>query len=216
MDNNIYSHIMIRVKRLLAPITVLSALLVHTPVDAQSKTFFRYENEQGSKVMTDAIPPQYAVKGYEVINSSGIVIKVVPPEPSPEEKAQLQKEKAEKRRLEKWDKELLSRYSSVNDIESTKSRRITGLENSIFSLRLTLKNISETIKFYQAEAATHERQGEEVSTDTLASIERLQNDRDFIEAEISKKDISKTQVSNDYDNDIARFKKIKPERKYIP
>jgi chromosome segregation ATPase len=186
------------------------------PVDAQSKTFFRYENEQGSKVMTDAIPPQYAVKGYEVINSSGIVIKVVPPEPSPEEKARIQKEKAEKRRLEKWDKELLSRYSSVNDIESTKSRRITGLENSIFSLRLTLKNISETIKFYQAEAATHERQGEDVSADTLASIERLQNDRDFIEAEISKKDSSKTQVSNDYDKDIVRFKQIKPERKYIP
>lgn len=194
-------------------ILLLANVLAYTPAYAQSKTLFRYYNDQGSKVISDAIPPKYAVKGYEIINSSGQVIQVIPPEPSAEEKAQFQQEKAEKRRLEKWDKELLSRYSSVDDIEATKLRRVKGIENSIFSLRLTLKNISETIKFYQAEAATHERQGEDISTDTLSSIERLQKDRDFIEAEILRKESSKLQTVNNYNKDIARFKIIKPEKR---
>lgn len=189
--------------------TLLAGLSASISTYADSKSLFRYINDKGSKVISDAIPPQYARKGYEVIGSKGQIIEIVPPEPSAEEKLQIQQEKAEQRRLAKWDKELLSRYSSVNDIEATKLRRIKGIDNSIFSLRLTLKNISETIKFYQAEAATHERQGAEVSSDTLVSIERLQKDRDFMMTEIAKKENYKAQVTHQYDSDMERFTKIK-------
>ncbi len=194
----------------LLPLTLVLTSLYASLSLAQGQTLFRYLNEEGRKVISDVIPPEYAIKGYEVIGSKGQVVRVVPPEPSDEEKARIQQAKAEKRRLEKWDKELLSRYSSTRDIEATQSRRVKGIENSIFSLRLTLKNISETIKFYQAEAATHERQGAEVSTDTLASIERLQKDRDFIVDENMKKERYKKKISDQYNNDIERFKQIKP------
>lgn len=177
-----------------------------------ANTLFRYTNDRGGKVIADSIPPKYAAKGYEIISSNGQVIKTIPPEPSEEEKEAIQKAKAEQRRLEKWDKELLSRYSSVNDIEATKQRRVKGIENSIFSLRLTLKNISETIKFYQAEAATNERQGDDIAEDTLTAIERLQKDRNFIEQEIEKKEKDRESIDDLYDKDIQRFKEIKPEK----
>lgn len=214
LSQKVYSHIM---QRILPPVlftSLLACALSSASVYANSKTLFRYTNAQGSQVITDAIPPQYASQGYDIINSSGQVISVVPPEPSAEEKAKSQREQAEKQRMAKWDKELLSRYSSTEDIEATKQRRVKDIENSIFSLRLTLKNISETITFYQAEAATNERQGEAVSTDTLNAINRLQKDRTFIEDEIDKKEDKKKQVADNYNKDIARFNEIKPTKQH--
>lgn len=212
VGKRVYSHSMHRILTRLLFAGLLASLLAGRDAYANSTTLFRYINAQGSQVITDAIPPQYATKGYEVINSNGQVLRVIPPELSTEEKEKSQRLQAEKQRIEKWDKELLSRYSSVDDIEATQQRRIKGIENSIFSLRLTLKNISETITFYQAEAATKERQGEAVTTDTLSAIDRLQKDRSFIEMEIEKKENNKKAVANNYNKDIQRFKEIKPEK----
>lgn len=171
-------------------------------------TLYRYKNDQGTKVISDVISPYYAAKGYDVINSRGNVIKTVPREPSPAEKEQQRKERAEQARLAKWDQELRSRYHTVEDIQSTKERRLKGINNSITSLRLTLNNISETIKYYQAEAAASERQGEEVPADILASMARLQKDRDFIEQEIDKRQARRTDIISKYQKDIERFKII--------
>lgn len=194
-------------------ITCLVCIATTNPhVYAQGKTFFRYTNDQGSQVISDAIEPKYAVRGYDIIDSKGGIIKTVPAELSPEEKIRLKQEKEEQRRIEKWDAELLSRYSTVEDIQATKKRRLEGVSNSIYSLKLTLSNISDTIKHYQAEAAANERQGEQVSEDTLFSISRLQKDRVFFEQEIERKEKHKQELTISYDKDIQRFKIIKPTK----
>jgi hypothetical protein len=199
-----------RIGHLLCTALSITVLCYAFDAHAQSKAFFRYTNDQGSKVITDVIPPRYTSKGYELIDSTGKVIKVVLPELSAEEKARVDTKKAHAQRMAKWDKELLSRYSNVNDIKEMKARRLKDISNSIYSLRLTLKNISTTITHYQAEAAANERQGEEVPKETLSSIARLQNDRSFIEVEIDRKEQRRQQVNGNYDKDIIRFDEIKP------
>lgn len=183
---------------------VLISLLVSTAAFSNAQ-LYRYKNDQGSQVISDAISPHYAAKGYEIIDSRGNVIKTVPRELSPEEKEQQRKARAEQARLDKWDAELRSRYHSVEDIESTRDRRLKGIDNSITSLQLTLENISETIKYYQAEAAANERQGETVPADTLASMARLQKDRDFIEQEINKRQARRAEIVSEFEQDIQRF-----------
>jgi hypothetical protein len=206
--NNDIRHNRIRcLVRIALSITVLCYVF---NVHAQSKTFFRYTNDQGRKVFSDVIPPQYTTKGYELMDSAGRVIKVILPELSPEEKARVETERTNARRIAKRDNELLSRYSNVSDIKESKARRLKDIGNSIYSLRLTLKNISKTIMSYQAEAASYERQGENVPKETLSSLTRLQKDRSFIEIEIDRKEQAKQQISNSYDEDIIRFGAIKP------
>jgi hypothetical protein len=201
-----------RIRRLLCIVFSIAVLCHIVNAHAQSKTFFRYTNDQGGKVITDVIPRQYVSKGYELIDSKGKVIKVVLPELSAEEKARIDTEKTNTRRLAKWDKELLTRYSNTNDIKEAKARRLKDISNSIYSLRLTLKNISKTITSYQAEAAANERRGEDVPKETLSSIARLQKDRSFIQVEIDRKEQTKQQISDSYDNDILRFGEIKPAK----
>jgi hypothetical protein len=186
---------------------VYCSLFVQWPAHA-SDTLYRYKNDQGGRVISDAISPYYATKGYEVIDSRGNVIKTVPKELSPEEKIRQNKQREEQAKLDAWDEELRSRYHSLEDIESTKKRRLKGVDNSITSLQLTLQNISETVKYYQAEAASNERQGEAVPQGTLSSMARLQKDRDFIEDEIKERQANRKKIVDKFEADIARFKII--------
>ena len=168
-------------------------------------SLYRYTNDSGARVMSDAISPYYAAKGYEIIDSRGNVIKIIPKELSPEEKARQQKQREKQATLDAWDQKLRSRYHSLTDIEATKKRRLKGIDNSITSLQLTLDNISETVKYYQAEAASNERQGVAVPKDTLSSMARLQKDRDFIEQEIEKRQANRKKIIAMFDRDSARF-----------
>lgn len=204
---------MIALSDLLLAVVLFSAIFASMASFAQSKTFYRYINNSGFQVISDSIPPQYAAQGYDIIDSKGIIVEKVLPELSVEEKRRIRLEKEAEEKMALWDSELLSRYSTVEDIKATKKRRITGINNSIYSLQLTLNNISNTIKLYQAEAAANERQGEEVPEETLFSITRLQKDRLFFEDEIERKQSHKQQTNDNYDKDIERFMIIKPANK---
>jgi len=180
---------------------------------ANQKPLYRYTQESGNVVISDTIPPEYTSQGYEVIDSRGNVLKTIPKELSQAEKAQQIADRKELERLAEWDKELLARYSRVSDIESRKKRRLTGIENSIESLKLTLEKISNTISYDQAEAAADERQGEVVAKETVESIARLQKDKSFISNEIARKEKERDRANASFDKDIERFNIIKPEPK---
>jgi hypothetical protein len=195
---------MIKASTILILTIACSGLFIQSLAYADN-TLYRYTNDSGARVMSDAISPYYAAKGYEIIDSRGNVIKTIPKELSPEEKARQQKQREKQATLDAWDQKLRSRYHSLADIEATKKRRLKGVDNSITSLQLTLDNISETVKYYQAEAASNERQGVAVPKDTLSSMARLQKDRDFIEQEIEKRQANRKKIVTMFDRDTARF-----------
>lgn len=193
---------------------LLVSLLTTAPFlsHAQDRTYFRYKNDQGVQVMSDVIPVKYANKGYQIVDIYGRVVREIPPELSSEEKERLRKEMEEKRRLEVWDKELLARYTRTEDIEAAKKRKLRGIDTNIFTLRLTLNNISDKIKTLQADAAANERQGVEVPEDLLVSISQLQEDQQLIEEEIQQKLKDKDDVTHNYNKDIERFNVIRPPK----
>ena len=190
----------------------LAALLLSGPLGhAQGKTYYRYINSKGVKVITDSIPSSHLGKGYEVINADGFVISVVDPEPSPEEKQRLNAAKAEQQRLDQWDKRLLQRYSHIDDINATKKRKLRNIDTEIFNLRLTIDNIAKEIQAYQAQAAGNERLGKEVDSSILEAISRLKQDRELAQEQAQRKELEKEKEAIAYDRDIERFKVIRPE-----
>ncbi len=195
-------------RSLMAGSLCLTLMTFHYSLQADAKPLYRYTQPSGNIVISDSIPPEYASQGYEIIDSRGNIIKTVPKELSEAEKAQRVANQKELARLAAWDKELLARYSQVSDLESRKKRRIAGIKNSIDSLKLTLKNISNTISYYKAEAAADERQGEAVAKETVGSIARLQKDKDFISNEIARKEKEEARVTDSFNKDIERFKLI--------
>ncbi len=182
-------------------------LLANGPVFAET-VFYRYVNEQGVKVINHSIPPEYAQKGYEVVNMSGQVVKVVPPALSPEEAQRQAKAKAEQKKLEEWDADLHRRYSSISDIEAAKARRLRDLETNVAILNSNISNLQAEIRDEQANAARIERQGREVPNSLLVKISNLQAELEDTRAQVKVRKKDYEAVAQSFDRDIERFKVI--------
>jgi len=177
---------------------------------AQDKAYYRYINEKGVKVISTQIPSRYVKRGYDIITVSGRLIERVAPEPTGAEKEKLRQKKIEQQRLKEWDAELLKRYSHPDDIEAAKQRKLAQNKNSIGILKRNIEKIDQEINRYQSLAAGDEREGRDVSADTLEVIESLKRERAVEISETSEREKEGVQIIEDYDKDIARFKVIRP------
>jgi len=177
---------------------------------AQDIIYYRYINDKGYKVISTQIPSRYVKRGYDITTVDGRLIERVAPEPSAKEKAKFLQKIEEQKRLQEWDTELLKRYSHPVDIESAKQRKLVQNTNSIGIIRRNIEKIDQEINRYQSLAAADEREGRDVSGDTLASIARLQRERVVEKKEEGEREKERQQIIESYDEDIARFKVIRP------
>lgn len=189
---------------------VLTSLLF---VSAQaSGLYYRYTDNNGVRVISSKIPAQYVPNGYEIITKEGKLVERILPEPSEEEKERIIKEKREQARLEAWDKELLRRYSHPDDIEDAKERKLAQNRNDLGIIIRSIEKINDEIQRYQSLAAADERVGRDVNVDTLAKIESLKIERDKELYKRREKELERQSIMEKYDQDIERFKIIRPDK----
>ncbi|PJC05589.1 MAG: hypothetical protein CO070_01805, partial [Gallionellales bacterium CG_4_9_14_0_8_um_filter_55_61] len=107
-------------------ILVISAAM---SLPAAAKTF-KWVDDQGRTHYGEIIPPEYANKDRQTLNKSGTVIKsqeVLTPEEHRIKEAESAKNNAEAatiRDQKRYDKSLTSTYSSVEEIELSRTRNI--------------------------------------------------------------------------------------------
>lgn len=190
-------------------------ILLAVSFSAQSRNLYRYHNDEGNVVVDFQVPAEYVSRGYEVINSKGVVIKVVPRELTEEEKqsqdaqARLEAEaKAEQKRLREWDESLLLRYSTVADIEATRDRALQDLRIRVSILKSNRRSLKTQVENYQAEAADMERRGQEVDQDRLQAIADLQEEIAITERSIVDREQQIDAVEAAYGRDIERFEML--------
>ncbi|MFZ1293606.1 MAG: DUF4124 domain-containing protein, partial [Pseudomonadales bacterium] len=70
----------VRVQRLAfgACAFAVAGMLVASGVSHAQVRFYRYQNADGVTVIDDRVPPQFAQKGYAILDSNGRVVEVVP------------------------------------------------------------------------------------------------------------------------------------------
>jgi len=198
-------------RRLLFAALALPLLFSAVAVQA-SGTFYRYTNDIGNTVVDDHVPPEHVKKGYEVLNSKGVVIKVVPRELTEEEqkvadadKLREERARAEEERLRAWDETLLMRYSTIEDIEAARERALSDLKIRVSILKSNKRSLKQQVENYQAQAAEMERMGQEVDVERLAAIEELQSQIGSTERAIVDREEEIEAVNAAYGADIERF-----------
>lgn len=144
-----------------------AALLATSAVTVgQAQVYYRYVNDEGIQVLDDSIPPEYAQKGYEVVSLSGDVIRTVEPAP---DAATLQ-QKAEEKRLREDYRRLSRRYSSLEDIEAARARKLENIETNIAIVRGNISGLEAQIRSLTRQAADVERQGRQVPEALLKKL----------------------------------------------
>ena len=181
------------------------------------EVFFRYENSDGVTVIDDQVPPQLAHKGYQVLNQAGRVIEVVPRALTDAERrqsnnsviqAQLRKE--EEARQARYDDMLLARYSTVEDIDAARKRRLNEIRVRINLLKGNVANLKQRLEAEQAQAAELERSGQAVPKELPGTVESLRAEIGVADSQIErfKNELKTTDMR--FTMDVERFHILHP------
>jgi chromosome segregation ATPase len=171
--------------------------------------YYRYVNNDGVKVISHTIPPEYAQKGYEVITHTGKVLEVVQPAPDPEELKQQESARAKERELMAEYEVLARRYSSASEIYAARDRRLAHLDANIAILRSNISNISDQVENLMKKAAEVERSGRDVPQQILQNIEEtraeLRTTEEMLQARMDEHEI----IRQEYEKQVELFKRGK-------
>lgn len=180
-------------------------------VQAATKVVYRYKNHEGIMVMDNKIPAEFAGKGYEIVSTTGKLIKVVPPSLT---KEQAEKQKAEKLAREerlKADIELKRSYSGIADIEAAKERNLASLSANIGILKANLDSTRQELSNETARAASFERSGRKITAELLKKIESLQVKEKDLTQQIKHREKEYQAASDKFEEDKKRFIEITGE-----
>ena len=199
------------VTRFSIPIALFVAMLL-VSVSTQADNLYRYKNDVGGTVVDWRVPPEFAGRGYEVLNAQVQVVEVVPRQLSSGElqnkdlvKRLQQEATVERARLAKWDKFLLLRYSTVEDIDAARDRALRDLKIRLSILASNQRTARNRLESVLARVADMERRGDVPLEQDLDAIAALRADIANTGRAIKEREAQVLEVTDSFDEDRSRF-----------
>lgn len=190
-------------RRALTRCSLLLGLLL--PVMAGAAELYRYVDDKGTTVLSrQGVPPEHISKGYEVLNDQGRVVRVIPPAPSAEE---MQRILAEKARASS-DAQLLRLYSTPEDVERARQRKLAELDGLIGVARSNLQSARTQQANLQSQAADHERAGRAVPAHLLAQIDNQKAEQERLKGDIERYQAARKEADSSFNADRDRLKHL--------
>ena len=194
----------------------LLSVLGGPPAAFADELFYKYDNDEGIMVIDDHVPPQFAHRGYTVLNRAGRVVEVVPRTLTAEERkanpgavqAMLRAEEAERQR--RYDEALLARYSSVADIEDLQRRKVNEVQVRINLQKGSVAGLKQQLESEHAKAAELELAEAPVPAELQKKMEELRALIAEEEGRIARLEQDRSTTQARYQFDIERFRAIRP------
>ena len=179
------------------------------PVVAGASELYRYIDDKGTTVLSrQGVPPEFVAKGYEVLNDQGRVIQVIPPAPSAEEMKRILADKARA----SSDAQLLRLYSTPEDVERARQRKLSELDGLIGVARGNLQSVRTQQANLQSQAADHERAGRSVPAHLLAQIDNQKAEQERLNSDIERYQAARKEADSTFDADRDRLTELLQRR----
>jgi hypothetical protein len=195
-----------------------AAILIAPPHFAAAapsgRVVYKWVDEHGVTHYGDHIPPEYAAQEQHLINAQGVEIERLEAQRTPEQLAAEEQKKAEAEQNRNRDRNLLSTYASVQEIERLRDQRVTLVSDQIkvtsqflevLNGKLTkLRESSLHFKPYSSDPKAP------AMPDQFAEdLVRVGNDIRTQEQNLREKRSEETTMSKQFESDIDRFKELK-------
>lgn len=198
-------------------------LLVASSRPVQAQTLYRYQDSQGNPVITSTLPDEALKRGYKVLDSSGRVLKTVPPAPTQKElerKARQQAQEsaraeARKKQQEK-DSLLLRTYSGPDDAVRAMQRKMQELSSLIALKEGNLSLLQSQLQNEQEKAANAERAGKPVPANVMRKIQNLRDQIRALKGKIAAQQADIGKVKQGYLKKIKRLEKLTGKKRTLP
>lgn len=185
-----------------------AALFAAGTAAAAGVKLYRYTTDKGVVTIDDHVPPEFAKNGYDVLSPDGRVLQTVPRQLTGVEGERQRAAEAEAKRLREWDKNLLLRYSSTDDIVAARDRALHEIDIRLSILHSNLASTKSQIEHEQEKAADIERRGGKVPDAMSSNIEKLKTEVSTTEDAIAQRLKDKEATRASYQKDIERFKTL--------
>ena len=182
-----------------------SLLLIALPLAGQAAELHRYLDRNGTLVIDrQGVPPEYAGKGYDVLNEQGRVIrKVAPALPA----AELDRQ-AQARQQALVDGQLRKLYSNVEDVDRAKARKLAELDGLMQIKKATLDSVRQQQSQLMEQAAVYQRNGQALPADLQARLDAMAADQIRLRADLQRYAELRITTSAAFDADRARMQRL--------
>lgn len=181
----------------------------------QALKYYRVVNDTGAIELKSSLTPAEAKRGYAIVTLGGHIIKEVPAELSDEEYALLsdelkarEKKDQQEKEAQEYNESLLLRYSTVNDLDAERQRKLTEFDVRISILHSNMMSLKDQVERQQSRAANIERTGREVPVVIQNNIIELEQKLNDANASLGSMQSEKESVNQRYALDIARFSQL--------
>ena len=197
---------------------LIAVALATATFTAEAQQRYRWVDDNGSIRISDRIPPSAVDKRIEVLNSRGMVVRVIEPkrELTAEEEAAREAEriaaeeaKAAQAAQARRDRMLLDTYTSVDDLVRSRDTRVSSLAAQIVVSRDALEAHRVHLEDLENTAAGHVKDGREVPPALAKKIaetrEQFESTKKFVEL----REKEQADIRAQFESDIARFQALR-------
>jgi hypothetical protein len=195
---------------------VLLAVLIAAVSGAHAGRLYKWVDENGRVRYGDRLPPEYAKKRNEVLNSQGVVVETKAAQKTPEQLAEerrLAAEKAEQERRAREqaraDRILLDTFTNEDEMILTRDGKIEAIEAIIRVTRGRIEKSRQRLSELTRRAANRERAGQPVPDELTRQIADLHGQIQQNIAYIDSRKQEQRGIRAAFERDIARFRELK-------
>jgi hypothetical protein len=185
-----------------------------TASGAGGRTLYKWVDEQGVTHYGDRIPPEYASQEQHLINSQGVEINTLEAQKSPEQLAAEDQKRVDAEQNKNRDRNLLSTYASVQEIERLRDQRVTLISDQIKVTSQFLEVLNGKMRKLRLNGMHYKPYNNDPNAppmpDQVADdLVRVGNDIRTQEQNLREKRGEEVTMSKSFESDISRFKELK-------
>ncbi|HEY2146058.1 MAG TPA: DUF4124 domain-containing protein [Steroidobacteraceae bacterium] len=178
------------------------------------RVLYKWVDSDGVTHYGDRIPPEYANQERHVMNARGIEISHLDAQKSPEQTAIEDQKKLDAAQSAVRDKNLLSTYASVQEIERLRDQRLTLLADQVKVTNQFLEGLDGRMKKLRAESMrfrpySSDPKAPPMPDQVAEDLVRLSTDVRTQQQNLRQKRSEESTMSIQFESDIDRFKELK-------
>jgi hypothetical protein len=175
---------------------------------------YKWVDEQGVTHYGDQIPPEYAAQAHGVINNQGIEVEHTDAQKTDAQVAAEEQKRLDAEQRANRDRNLLTTYGSVQEIERLRDQRLSLLSDQIKLKEQFLETLNVKMNKLKVTSSRYKPYSSDPKappmTDQLTEdLVRVGSDIRTQEDNLRQKRTEQANMNQEFESDIARFKELK-------
>jgi hypothetical protein len=181
---------------------------------SNGRVLYKWVDADGVTHYGDRVPPEYASQEQHVLNSRGYEIEHLEAQKTQEQVAADERRKLEAQQNQSRDKNLLSTFASVQEIERLRDQRVQLVADQIKVTNQFLETLNGRMKKMRADSMRFRPYSDDPKAppmpDQMAEdLVRLTTDMRTQQQNLQQKRAEESSMSIQFESDIDRFKELK-------